>query len=154
VSIEPFAGRLPVRRFQVVVSSTSSDAHTWNLAYLELLLEELGCEVTNLGACTPDEVVIAQCEQQRCDLLVISTLNGHGGQDGARLIRAVRARSALAALPAVIGGKLDVAGGDGSAAEQLVAAGFDAAFEDGSVGRFCSFVSGLALQADEPMVIA
>ena len=37
----------------VVVSGLASDAHTWNLVYLQLVLEEMGHRVTNLGACVP-----------------------------------------------------------------------------------------------------
>lgn len=153
MSIDIAGAGLRRARFEVVVTSVSSDAHTWNLAYLELLLEELGGRVTNLGACTPDETIISECELRRPDLLVISSLNGHGFQDGMRLIRAFRARAALTSTPVVIGGKLDVAGGgDGRNAERLLAAGFDATFEDGAgLTRFCSFVNALAVRAAEPL---
>src|SRR5205823_11202791 len=121
----------PDRRLDVVVTSLSSDAHTWNLVYLQLLLEELGCRVTNLGGCTPDETIVRECAARRPDLVVIGSLNGHGCQDGLRLIGAIRACPALIATPVVIGGKLDVAGGgDGLAAARLLAAGFDAVFTD------------------------
>ncbi|MGQ4416103.1 methylaspartate mutase, partial [Streptomyces sp. SAS_269] len=33
----------------VVVSSLASDAHTWNLVFLQLLIEESGFDVVNLG---------------------------------------------------------------------------------------------------------
>ena len=146
------AAAVPRPPVEVVLTTLSSDAHTWNLAYLELLLEELGCSVTNLGACTPDETIIAACRTRRPDLLVISSLNGHGHHDGMRLIGALRAGHATAGLPVVIGGKLDVAGGgDGNNAERLMAAGFDAVFEDGAgLTRFRSLVGKLALQGAAP----
>ena len=144
-------GGAPRRAMDVVLTTLSSDAHTWNLAYLELLLEELGCSVTNLGACTPDETIIAACRTRRPDLLVISSLNGHGHHDGLRLIGALRAAHATADLPVVIGGKLDVTGGGGNSAERLMAAGFDAVFEDGAgLTRFRSLVGRLALQGAAP----
>jgi methylaspartate mutase sigma subunit len=132
-------------RFDVVVTSLSSDAHTWNLVYLELLLQELGCRVTNLGACTPDETIVRECSARRPDLVVISTLNGHGRQDGMRLIGALRARPELVTTPVVIGGKLDVAGGgDGRNAALLMAAGFDAVFEDtAGLTSFRSYIYSL-----------
>ncbi|MET7421149.1 cobalamin-dependent protein [Dactylosporangium sp. NPDC005555] len=141
------AGAVATRpRLEVVVTGLSSDAHTWNLVYLQLLLEELGCRVTNLGGCTPDEVIVRECVDNRPDLVVIGSLNGHGVQDGTRLIAAVRACPALAATPVVIGGKLDVAGGgDGHNGDRLLVAGFDAVFEDtGGLNPFRSFVRTLA----------
>lgn len=134
------------RRPDVVLTGLSSDAHTWNLVYLQLLLEELGCEVTNLGGCTPDETIMAECRARRPDLIVIGTLNGHGGQDGVRVVEAIRRCDVLLHTPVVIGGKLDVAGDvDGRAAQRLLAAGVDAVFSDAAgLTSFCSFVRALA----------
>lgn len=142
----------------VIVTGLSSDAHTWNLVYLQLLLEELGCRVTNLGACTPDEVIIDACMSQYPELLVISSLNGHGRQDGVRLIGTLRQAPALASTPVVIGGKLDVTGGaNGETAARLLAAGYDAVFDAGSATTgesaggllsFRSYLSALASKAD------
>jgi len=137
------------RRLDVVVTSVSSDAHTWNLVYLQLLLEELGCWVTNLGGCTPDETIVGECAARCPDLVVVSSLNGHGGQDGIRLIDAIRSCPALVTTPVVIGGKLDMAGGgDSRTAARLLAAGFDAVFEDtGELTAFRSLVRNLAIAA-------
>lgn len=127
-----------------IVTSLSSDSHTWNLVYLELLLEELGCRVTNLGACAPDEVIVEACLADPPDLLVVSSLNGHGGRDGARLIRVLRGRPETAHLQVVIGGKLDTADDGEHTAQRLLAAGFDAVFADGAgVNRFRAFVATL-----------
>jgi len=136
----------------VVVTSVSSDAHTWNLVYLQLLLEELGCQVTNLGGCTLDETVVAECAARNPDLIVVSSLNGHGGKDGIRLIGAIRSCGALAATPVVIGGKLDVTGGDGGrTTARLLAAGFDAVFgETGWQTEFRSLVQALAVGTGVP----
>lgn len=110
----------------------------WNLVFLQLLLEENGGQVVNLGACTPDELVMSECLRIRPDALVISTVNGHGHIDGLRLIRKIRGHSGLASMKVVIGGKLGVHGSRhaGSRAE-LVANGFDAVFEaDADLDRF------------------
>jgi methylaspartate mutase sigma subunit len=142
------------RALDVVVTSVSSDAHTWNLVYLQLLLEELGCRVTNLGGCTPDETIVNECLASSPDLVVVSSLNGHGAQDGLRLINAIRIRPELTATPVVIGGKLDVTGGDRRTAERLVAAGFDAVFQENEGGTvaFRSFVRSLTAGSSLPMV--
>jgi methylaspartate mutase sigma subunit len=112
---------------KVVLGTVSSDSHTWNLLYLQLLLEEQGCAVTNLGSCTPAEELIAEAVGVRPDLIVISTVNGLGAQEGPDLARAVRAVPQLRETRLVIGGKLDTLG---SSAEEdfpaLTRAGFDA----------------------------
>jgi methylaspartate mutase sigma subunit len=117
----------------VVVTSVASDSHTWNLVFLQLALEELGHQVVNLGACVPDETVVAECLRVRHDLVVVSTVNGHGSRDGARLIGRIRACPELASIPVVIGGKLGIAGPGGrQSRDRLRSAGFDAVFEEGA----------------------
>lgn len=129
----------------VVVSGLSSDAHTWNLFYMQLVLEELGHEVTNVGACVPDQELVAHCRAAQPDLIVLSSVNGHGFQDGMRVIAALRESPELIATPAVIGGKLDTVGGDPVMAEELLAAGFDAVFPEGvPMSAFRSFVACVA----------
>lgn len=121
---------LPARPL-VVVSGTASDAHTWNLVYLQLLIEEFGYQVANLGPCVPVELLLAECVRLRPALVVVSSVNGHGGHDGAHLIRRLRALDDTARLPVVIGGKLGISDEDGVArARELMSAGFDAVFED------------------------
>ncbi|MEU1890659.1 cobalamin B12-binding domain-containing protein [Streptomyces pristinaespiralis] len=136
---------------RVVVSGLSSDAHMWNLVFLQLLLEERGHDVSNLGNVTPDATIIAACRSRRPDLLVISSVNGHGRLDGLRLVRALRATPELAALPVVIGGKLAVDDRDHEEATALLtAAGYDAVFDDAAAGgpdaalaRFDDFLGGV-----------
>ncbi|ROQ88912.1 methylaspartate mutase sigma subunit [Streptomyces sp. 2132.2] len=140
------------RRLRTVVSGLSSDAHMWNLVYLQLLLEDRGHRVSNLGCTTPDAEIVRACRTERPDLLVISSVNGHGRLDGLRLIRALRAVPALRGLPVVIGGKLGVDGRDrAGAAAHLTAAGYDAVFDDAAEGgpeaglaRFDAFLDQLA----------
>ncbi|PZG48855.1 hypothetical protein C1I98_12325, partial [Spongiactinospora gelatinilytica] len=131
MSIEPAGVRPPLRTGRTAIVTTfASDAHTWNLVFLQLLLEEAGFEVTNLGPAVPDEELIEQCLRHRPDLLVTSSVNGHGYQDGIRLIKKLRTVAELEELPVVIGGKLGINGA--SYVEELVAAGFDMVFEDGT----------------------
>jgi len=118
----------------VIVSSTVSDAHTWNLVYLQLLIEELGYQVVNLGPCVPEEELIAACSRLRPTFVVLSSVNGLGGQDGLRLIRRLRAVGELHDLPIVIGGKLGIGGADPQIVAELVAAGFNAVFDDNADG--------------------
>ncbi|GGQ57835.1 cobalamin B12-binding domain-containing protein [Streptomyces althioticus] len=132
----------------VLVTGTSSDAHTWNLVYLQLLLEEWGHDVTNLGPCVPDGLVLRSAVELRPDLIVVSSVNGHGHQDGLRLIRALRPRPELVGTTMVIGGKL---GTDGlrnvGQVRRLLAAGYDRVFDDGDVTAFRDLVSRLPVRA-------
>lgn len=117
----------------VLMTTVMSDAHTWNLVFLQLALEELGHTVRNLGPCVPSEEVVAECLRSRPDLVVVSTVNGHGYRDGTLLIGRLRARPELAALPVVIGGKLGIAGPEGRHGRaRLRSAGFDAVFDEGA----------------------
>jgi methylaspartate mutase sigma subunit len=120
---------------RILLSTVSSDSHTWNLVFLQLQLQESGYEVTNLGPCVPDAELIEQVRVQRPDAVVISSVNGHGHLDGRRLIRKLRADSdpALSTVPVMIGGKLGIQGaGQPHLADELVAEGFDAVFTDGA----------------------
>ncbi|MFE7187721.1 cobalamin B12-binding domain-containing protein [Streptomyces erythrochromogenes] len=138
-------GKAEPTGLDVVVTTMASDSHTWNLVFLQLLLEELGHRVTNLGACVPDELLVAECRRIEPDLIVLSSVNGHGFNDGLRVIEALRACPELVRTPTVIGGKLGISG-SGTPARQrvLLTAGFDGVFEEGgSVMDFRSFVGSL-----------
>ncbi|MFJ2376720.1 cobalamin B12-binding domain-containing protein [Streptomyces sp. NPDC087769] len=110
-----------------VLTTIASDSHTWNLLFLQLLLEEQGWEVTNLGACVPVDVLIEEATARPPGLIVVSTVNGHGAEEAPGLARAVRAVPALARVPLVVGGKLDTSGTIAPEVHaSLTDAGFDA----------------------------
>ncbi|MEU6665898.1 cobalamin-dependent protein [Streptomyces sp. NPDC046727] len=119
----------------VLVAGGISDSHTWNLVYLQLLLEEHGHRVINLGPCVPEDLLITEALTHRPALIVISSVNGHGYHDGMRTVTRLREHPGLAAVPAVIGGKLGIAGRCGSEeTAALRAAGYDAVFDDSAEG--------------------
>jgi methylaspartate mutase sigma subunit len=119
-------------RGPVIVAGTASDSHTWNLVFLQLLIEEMGHEVVNLGSCVPDELLVSECRDRKPALVVISSVNGHGYQDGMRAIAEIRETADLAGLKVVIGGKLGTAGSDDALVRALLDAGFDRVFEGGN----------------------
>jgi methylaspartate mutase sigma subunit len=136
--------RITPRTEKVLLTGTASDSHTWNLVFLQLFIEELGHQPVNLGPCVPDRLLIRGCRIHAPALLVMSSVNGHGYRDGLSAIRRLRADPSTARLPAVIGGKLDVAGGlSADQASRLHAAGFDAVFADDDLAGFSRFVSEL-----------
>ncbi|GAA2469357.1 cobalamin B12-binding domain-containing protein [Actinocorallia cavernae] len=130
---------------EVIVTGLASDAHTWNLVFIQLLLEDLGHEVVNLGPCVPEEEIVESCAKHQPDLLVISSVNGHGCRDAKPLIGSLRARPDLDGLPVVIGGKLGISQDrQEEQARELMAAGFDAVFQDGvDLASFETFVGAL-----------
>ena len=99
--------------------------------FLQLLLEEHGCEVVNLGCCAPIALVVETCRFERPDALVVSTVNGHGHIEGRELLEEVRRHDELAGMTAVIGGKLGTLGpGNRRFAAPLLEAGYDAVFHE------------------------
>ncbi|MFF1408747.1 cobalamin B12-binding domain-containing protein [Streptomyces sp. NPDC058289] len=112
---------------RVLISSVSSDSHTWNLVYLQLLLEELGHQTVNIGACVPESLLVQEALSERPDLVVISSVNGHGHQQGGSYVRALHEH--LPGLPVVIGGKLGTRGdGNTSYIADLLDQGFSGVF--------------------------
>lgn len=129
------------RRPRSVISSTVSDSHTWNLVYMQLLLEEMGHEVVNLGACVPEELLAEECLRHRPDLLVVSSVNGHGFNDALRIARHVRSVPGLEHLCMVVGGKLGVNGvRDVGFTRRLLEEGFNAVFAEDELNAFKAFV--------------
>lgn len=136
------------QRPKSMVSSTVSDSHTWNLVYMQLLLEEMGHEVVNLGACVPEELLAEECLRHGPDLLVVSSVNGHGFNDGLRIAGHVRSVPGLEHLCMVIGGKLSVDGvRDIGFTSRLLNEGFDAVFGDEELDSFRAFVEVRGLKA-------
>ncbi|MEU3572111.1 cobalamin-dependent protein [Kitasatospora sp. NPDC036755] len=137
----------------VIVTGTESDSHTWNLVFLQLQLEDWGHRVQNLGPCLPGAELAAECRHEAPDLIVLSSVNGHGESDGLSAIAALRATPELAGTPIVIGGKLGtgrqlLAGAGGTAGEdmtrRLLSAGYSAVFhESAGLSEFETYVSTL-----------
>lgn len=116
---------------KILLTSISSDSHTWNLVFMQLLLEFYGYEVMNLGACVPDELVLSTLKSGDYDAVVVSTVNGHGHIDGMRLIDKIRSDKSLKDIPVIIGGKLGVSGKNNYLyVDELHNHGFNAVYVD------------------------
>jgi methylaspartate mutase sigma subunit len=90
-------------------------------------------------------MLVAECLRADPDLVVMSSVNGHGAVDGLATIAALRAEPRLADTPVVIGGKLGVAGPpDPSVGLRLRRAGFTAVYGDGTdLPAFVGLLTGL-----------
>ncbi|MGD0066898.1 MAG: methylmalonyl-CoA mutase [Streptosporangiaceae bacterium] len=129
---------------RVLIAGGASDSHTWNLIYLQLLVEESGHRVINFGPCATAALLARECRPHPPSLVVISSVNGHGYRDGLSVISGLRADPALTGTPIVIGGKLGVDGRlDEAAADRLIDAGFTAVFGDGDTEPFLDLLTSL-----------
>lgn len=136
--------RFPSPGLDVLVTGTASDAHTWNLIFLQLYCEERGCRVVNLGPCVPDDLLVTTCRRMTPDLVVVSSVNGHGHTDGRRAIAAVRRQPGLTTVPMVIGGKLGTNGPLPSGqVDNLLEAGFTGVFDRGDLTAFDTLLADL-----------
>ncbi|HVR08920.1 MAG TPA: cobalamin-dependent protein [Thermoanaerobaculia bacterium] len=114
---------------RALLTTIPSDSHSWNLVFMEMFLAEHGFEVENLGICAPYELTYAAVRAEPRDLVVVSTVNGHGHLEGPALARHLTETTDPGRPRLVIGGKLgtEVAALERQAAE-LRAAGYDAVF--------------------------
>ncbi len=76
-----------------LITTIPSDSHHWNLIFIELLLKEHGFEIMNLGACVPFEETIKYYNTYKPEMLVVSTINGHGFIEGKQLINELKKKS-------------------------------------------------------------
>jgi methylmalonyl-CoA mutase cobalamin-binding subunit len=121
---------------RAILATLPTDCHTWNLIYLQLILEEMNYRVENLGPCTAAATLIRQMTKEAPDVIVISTINGSACHDAISLIHEIRRALPLLRIPVAIGGNLDL-GLDGEHVQcaRLAAAGYDAVFPRSSSGN-------------------
>jgi hypothetical protein len=64
----PLFQLINTRSSSVLLTGTASDAHTWNLVFLQKYIAEAGHEVVNLGPCVPESLLVDTCLRLRPDL--------------------------------------------------------------------------------------
>lgn len=128
-------------RKKALLSTIASDSHSWNLVFMEFFLNENGYDVVNLGPCTQVEDVTDALDKGYYDLVVISTVNGHGAYEGPELAEEIRDVAGFE-LDLVIGGKIATRNDTKTiraAKAELRKAGFDAVFDDSEKNTFDAF---------------
>ncbi|MFC4258096.1 cobalamin B12-binding domain-containing protein [Marinobacter lacisalsi] len=130
----------------ILITTVQSDSHTWNLIYIQLVLEELGATVTNLGSCVPIEESVSEIESCNADLVIVSSVNGHGYYQGMGLIKHAQNLLAGRLPPFVIGGKLSTnTKMDVFIESDLVSAGYNAVFlGDDAIASFKKYLSSMS----------
>ncbi|SEM09808.1 cobalamin B12-binding domain-containing protein [Streptacidiphilus jiangxiensis] len=126
--------------FRSLLVTVESDSHMWNLVYLQKVLEENGGQVRNLGACTPVAEVLRAVGEEPPDLLVVSSVNGHGLHGARVLLQALREQGLE--VPCVVGGKLTTAeSNNGAVRAELLLLGYTEVFTgDDAIARFQDFL--------------
>lgn len=116
---------------KIILSTIPSDSHMWNLVFMQLYLEELGADVSNLGICTPIKFLVEEAKIIKPDMIVISTINGHATHGGPLVVKAIKSDPLLKNTTLVIGGKLGIKSDDIKIVKKLYNAGFDEVYTDG-----------------------
>ncbi|GHJ15499.1 hypothetical protein TPA0908_34940 [Micromonospora sp. AKA38] len=100
--------------------------------------------MVNLGCCVPVPLLASEALSLRPELVALSSVNGHGYQEGVRVAERLRAEQVLGRVPLVIGGKLGLVGRpDAAAAQRLRSAGFDDVYDDENLRRFTGLLRAL-----------
>jgi methylaspartate mutase sigma subunit len=132
------------RRPLAVVATTPDDSHAWNLIGIELRLSERGFEVENLGACTPEVLLAETIRDRRPDLVVLSSINGHGALSLHAVLDTLEQYQVKRLAPIVAGGLLTTDPQEADpAAGLLTEAGLDAVFTGPDAWtRFDAYLAG------------
>ena len=93
-------------KLKALLTTIPSDSHQWNLVFMQLFLEENGLEVINLGPNVPYDLLETSCLEHQPDLVIVSTVNGHGYIEGKELINRIRQTDGMNGKPVFMGGKL------------------------------------------------
>jgi len=95
------------RKLKLVLGVIGSDVHAVGNKILENILVEEGFEVTNIGVLSPQEDFINAAIETAADLIVISSLYGHGEID-CRGMREKCIEAGIDDIPLYVGGNLVV----------------------------------------------
>jgi methylaspartate mutase sigma subunit len=129
-----------------ILASTPDDSHQWNLHGVEMELKERNIDVINLGPLTSCKVIAETVRDRRPDLLVVSTVNGHGVHSMMEVLRALEEYQVKRSIRIVIGGLLTTDPEDAKTAKStLMSAGCSGVFTGPEAwSGFDEFLLGVA----------
>lgn len=132
-----------------LLATVKSDSHTWNLIYIQLLLEELGFNVLNLGPCVSPRDTIQAIKDNKPLFVVISSVNGHGWVEGESLYQLAASELMDSCPEFLIGGKLSVRESDEKEiVERLSEIGYSGVFVGkDSIKRFVQYIESVSSTA-------
>ncbi|WP_207390036.1 hypothetical protein [Phytopseudomonas daroniae] len=117
---------------------------------MDFLLGEWGYQIENMGPNTPVGDVVNWLKSNPCEMVVVSTVNGHGYIEGIEIARRVRGDAKFHGLLCV-GGKICTENDPLTIArhsEALKEAGFDGVFDD-SVKNSFDYFQALVMETVE-----
>ncbi len=133
----------------ILLATLPSDAHSWNLLFVHMLLAEHGLALDNLGVCTPLPVLLRACVQRHPRVVLISATNGHHAVEGMLLAQHIHETLGSSRPALALAGDL-TSPGRGHGFQDLLAAGFDAVFcGSHAVPKLLDFCQQHALQPSQ-----
>ncbi|MDV8022647.1 cobalamin B12-binding domain-containing protein [Rhodococcus sp. IEGM 1330] len=96
----------PVSR-RVLIVTTPSDVHSWNLVFLSLVVRDAGMSCRIVGPASQLDEIVVGAEEFAPDVVLVSTINGHGEFEAADVLNALR-EVCDPHVPVLIGGILGV----------------------------------------------
>ena len=121
-----------------LVLGTPSDAHTWNLFYLDLILKESGFNSEVLGGCVNLRDVTKKVGTSYWDIILVSSLNGHFYLESQSVLKSIKKGLGARNPIIVAGGNVDTSNRDINFLERIVKKqGYDEVFFRGdSIKKF------------------
>lgn len=142
----------------VLLSTTPSDSHTWNLIFLRQWLSELGYRVVVAGPCTTAPELYAALETHgQFVAWILSTVNGHGVVEIPEFCEALDMKrwQGFGGPPCVAGGLLGTNGpltlGE---LRQLYSAGLYKVIQDGDLNELEGLLVDLSGPRTRPGTVA
>lgn len=92
---------------RVLIITTPSDVHSWNLVFLSLVVRDAGMTCRIVGPAPQLEEIKSGAVEFDPDIILVSTINGHGEFEATDVLLALR-EVCDADIPVLIGGILGV----------------------------------------------
>ena len=117
---------------KIVLGVIGADVHAVGNKILDYAFTSAGFEVINLGVMVSQEEFIAASNEAAADVIVVSSLYGHGELD-CRALRQKSDESGLSGIPMIVGGNLVVGKQQFNEVEKrFLDMGFDRVFPPGT----------------------